>query len=198
MYERSDKGDSTTVLQGMGMFHIWAFIIFGPLVAIVLIAVAILVWNYHKGWVETKANCIKQRPPLTPSPKNSRVGTFGDTCCTMDPDVAKYSCPVTLENDKGTPKKQYKLILSSGDDPFAATWKVSYNGKDKDIEKSLTTQVVSDGARKVVVGVLVVILLVLTIYWIFNFANRGNKTWQNVSGVMEGADLASSVLSGSN
>jgi hypothetical protein len=71
-------------------------------------------------------------------------------------------------------------------------WPVTYDPKAP--AATLTTAIITPSTRMGIEAVLGVALLVVAAVFALNLAWRKNKSWQNISGVMQGADIASSVL----
>jgi hypothetical protein len=74
---------------------------------------------------------------------------------------------------------------------------VSYKTVAYDPQKpaeTLTASVLSSESRMTIEIALGVVLALVVLFFVLNLALRKNRTWQNVSGVMEGADIASALF----
>jgi hypothetical protein len=176
-YEGLPQQSQSSVIQDLGMFHIIMYIVLGPVFIGGLLLLAYAASKYQKGWTHTKAKC----PTGTYPP-----GPFKQSCC------EGRQCQVTL--DTFPDGRTFALKLQDSDNDLGKSWDVAYDPK-KDTSKTLTTLVFSDGARKGMEIACFVVAGLVSIMWCVNVALRHNKSWQDVSGAMETADLASSVAS---
>lgn len=171
---------NTTVLQGLGLFKIWTTLVITPIIVVVLVVAMIWVSRHQKGWkVSTAtAKAAVQDCPLVWTNK-----TTSNFTCTAKVSVADL--PELGIVDLKIPTD--KNAVDSGQ-----TWPVAYDpAKPAD---TLTTEVMTDGGRTIAEVMLGVFLVVAVGFFFINFFFRTNKTWQNVSGIMEGSDIASTLL----
>jgi hypothetical protein len=173
---------NTTVLQGLGLFKIWTTLIITPLVVVALIVGMVFAAGYQKGWKTSTATAMK-----------------GVQDCPPNVDVDKkngWTCSVKVSVD-GLPAASadgydLKVNVDQNSVRSGQTWPVAYDPSKPG--QTLTTAILTPGGRTTIEVVLGVILLVMVIFFVLNLTLRRNKTWQNVSGVMEGADIASALL----
>lgn len=164
-------------LEGLGKFHIWTSLIFGPILFLLVVAVIVVVIvenSTQRGWEKTTAHYVST------------------ISCTMDSDNSNYQCSVqvSLDSVKG---KLFTLHVSSNTNVINPTtsWNVHY--KQGKVQESLST-VISKGSEVLVVTTLSVVALFILAIWVLNLKLRNNQEWQQVSGVMEGANLLSGVI----
>ena len=113
----SNNDTGTSVLQSLGMLHIWTFIILGPVMVIALGALAVFIWNSQKGWKSTIASCVGGNHDRGSSTARPAV-----RCCASG--GSNFACNVTLADDNSTPKKQYRLVLPDDGNPNVDHWDV--------------------------------------------------------------------------
>ena len=175
-----DPVPKTSVLQGLGLFKIWTTLIITPLVVVTLIVGMIFLSRYQKGWTTSTATAIAD---VKDCPINTTNKTTG------------WKCAVKVTVD-GLPESAVGLDLevdvnkSSVD--HGQTWPVTFDPAKP--AQTLTTAVLTSNIRLTTEIVLGVILLLAVVFFILNLTLRKNKTWQNVSGIMEGTDIASALL----
>ena len=116
--------------------------------------------------------------------------------CSVAPGSTSFACryEVTVDGVEGGAVFQLKVPQEdTRTAPQSATWSVTYDPA-RPVQDTLTTVVVTDGARAAMVGCTVLVLLLCAVYYVFNYAYRDNGDWQNVSGVLEGASLAQGLV----
>jgi hypothetical protein len=174
-----DPTQKTTVLQGLGLFKIWTTLILTPLLVVALIVGMIFVSRYQKGWTKSTAKAIED---VKDCPSNSNK-TNGWTCAVK----------VTVD---GLPSSangiDLKVDVPQSSVASGQTFPVAYDTSKP--EQTLTAAVLTPGGRMTIEVILGVVLLLAVVFFVLNLMLRKSRTWQNVSGVMEGADIASSLL----
>jgi len=168
--------ERTTVLQGLGLFKIWTTLILTPLLVVVLIIGMVVAATYQRGWQQSTATATAD---VNDCPSNSAKGK-GWTC------AVKVSVN-GLPGDLDLKVEESKSFVKAGE-----TWPVAYDASK--VQATLTTLVMTPRNRLIIEAVLGVFLFLAVAFFVLNLTLRKNRTWQNVSGVMEGADLASALL----
>ena len=174
-----DPTQKTSVLQGLGLFKIWTTLILTPLLVVALIVGIIMASRYQKGWTSSRATVVAD---VKDCPSNSNK-TNG------------WTCPVKVTVD-GLPSSangvDLKVDVPQSSVTAGQTFPVMYDPSKPD--QTLTASVLTPGGRTTLEVVLGVMLLFAVIFFVLNLTLRKSKTWQNVSGVMEGADIASALF----
>jgi hypothetical protein len=172
----------SSVLRDLGKFKIWTTILLSPLMMLALVAGMLYVHWLQRGWTASSATATAAcSPPQPPPSENDKEGGGGG--CTV---------PVDVEGLSGTP---LPLRVPSGAAQAGQKWPVVYDPK-RPAAETLTTAVLLPGARLALEIGLAIALLFVAALFALNLRWREDRTWQNISGVMQGADLASSVLRG--
>jgi len=174
-----DPTQKTTVLQGLGLFKIWTTLILTPLLVLALIAAMIFFSGYQKNWKTSTATVIAD---VNECPPNSNT-TNGWTCAVK---VTVDGLPSSADGI------DLKVDVPQSSVASRHTFQVAYDPAKP--EQTLTTAVLTPGGRMTIEVVLGVVLLLAVVFFVLNLTLRKSKTWQNVSGVMEGADIASALL----
>ena len=178
----SSGSGSSGVLGGLGKFHIWMEIIFGPIVLLLFIGVLIFLWRYQRGWTWTHG-IVQNTPKCALCDGNNCQAGQG------------YSCAETgvLVNVKGKDEQwQFDTInasaLRKGDKIT-----VCYN-PGKPSQHDSTQGCMSPHARDIICAFILVLLVLAAGWWFVNLHYRKNATFQKISGVMEGADIAQDIF----
>lgn len=170
----------TTVLQGVGLFKIWTTLILTPVLIGVLILFIVIASKYQKNWTQTSATAVADVKDCPPKTNNPGAG---------------WTCALKV-NVEGLP------IVSGGIDLKVDVPRNSV-AKDQSFPvvfdpsnptKTLTTKILTPAGRKGFEIGLGLCLLFAVVIFVVNLTFRKNKTWQSVSGVMQGADIASSIF----
>ena len=188
--EDSQPAVSPTWLQALGLLHIWSFILLGPLLLLLLVVFIVLIWRMQRGWRHAQAS-------FAPGQEQPEQRLRCEATNATD-QSATYLCTynVTLIDDDGDalhPGVQ-KVVVRQGDDKQpepGKKWSVVY---DPDDPTQVTTEFLSEDTRRLAVGCLSFLAVFLAAYYAFNLKFRNNRTWQNVSGVFEGAGLLRGLL----
>jgi hypothetical protein len=174
-----DPTQKTSVLQGLGLFKIWTTLILTPLLVVALIVGMIVFSRYQKSWTLSTATVIADVKDC-PSSSNKANG---------------WTCAVKVTVD-GLPSSangmDLKVDVPQSSVASGKTFPVAYDPLKPD--QTLTTSVLTPGGRTTIEIVLGVLLLLAVVFFVLNLTLRKSKTWQNVSGVMEGADIASALF----
>ena len=170
----------TTLLEGLGLFKIWATIILGPVLIIGLIVVMVVVGRLQKDWTLSTATATKE---VLNCPHATDANDQQWSC---DVPVSVAGLPTlpsdfTLEVD--VPTNQVEK---------GAQFKVIYDPNNP--EKTLTTGIITSAGRSGVEVILGVVLALAVLFFVLNLIFRRNRTWQNVQGVFQGVDLAHGLL----
>jgi hypothetical protein len=174
-----DPTQKTTVLQGMGLFKIWTTLILTPLLALALIVGMMFFSTYQKGWHTSTARVITD---VKDCPSNSKK-TNGWTCAVK----------VTVDGlSTSVDGIDLKVDVPQSSVVRGQTFLVTYDPSKP--EQTLTTVVLTSRGRMTIEVVLGIALLLAVVVFVLNLTLRKSKTWQDVSGVMEGADIASALL----
>jgi flagellar biosynthesis protein FliP len=176
-----EGGDSqnTTILQGLGIFKIWTTLIFIPLSVLALIVAMIFFSQYQKNWKVSTATAVAA---VKDCPVNVSDNQKGWTCA-VKVKVADLPQDNILD---------LKVEVNQSSVDINQTWQVTYDPAKP--TQTLTTAVLTSGTRTGIEIGLAVGILLCVVFFVVNLVFRKNKTWQNVSGVMEGVDLASSLM----
>jgi len=168
-----------TVLRSLGTFKIWTTLILTPLVGIGIVIVMIMVPHIQKDWKTSTATSTES---INGCPRSS--GKSENFTCSVKVKVA----------DLGP--QDYSLSVNSDRDSLRSgqTWTVAYDPKNPG--DTLTTSVATASTRTWLEIGLGAGLVICILFFVINLALRKNEIWQNVSGVMEGADIASAVVRG--
>lgn len=180
--DTGDTGGGTGLLGGLGTFHIWSVLILGPIVVIFLICLAVLIWNHQRGW--TSVNGVVENDPTCSA-------CTGQNC-------TGYSCvdaEVAVKGDKGenyhwnatefTSLTQLRKGSAIG---------VCYN-PTKPSSHAVTNSCMTPDIRTLIMVILALSIVSCIGWWFINLRLRNNKSFQSISGVMEGADIAQSIFS---
>ena len=175
-----DGSQDTTILQGLGIFKIWTTLIFIPLSVLALIAAMIFFSQYQKNWKVSTATAVAA---VKDCPVNVNDNQKGWTCA-VKVKVADLLPPDSILD--------LKVEANQSTVDMNQTWPVTYDPANP--SQTLTTVVLTRGTRTGIEIGLAVGILLCVVFFVVNLVFRKNKTWQNVSGVMEGVDLASSLM----
>ena len=166
-----------TVLQSLGTFRIWTNLIFGPLFMLLLVAGMFFAWSYQRNWAKVTARV--QTDQQCHFDQNTTGGKF-------------YICPDTPLDVPGIGGTT-RLAVASDTATLASGAEVPVTYDPADPQKTVTTFVFA--SRGAALGVLAIFLLIAIAWFVFNLRMRNDAGWQNVSGVMQGADIASGIAS---
>ena len=169
------------MLGGLGTFHIWSVIIFGPIMVLFLILLVVVMWNYQRGW--TFVNGVVENVPTC----NACMGQNCNGYSCMDTEVA-------VKGDKGKTYHWNVTASSPTELQKGAAIGVCYN-PTKPSSHAATSGCMTAPIRDLILVLLVLAIVGGTGWWFINLRLRNNKTFQSVSGVMEGADIAQSIFS---
>lgn len=161
------------------MFKIWTTLILTPLIVLALITGMIFFSQYQKKWKVSTATAVSA---VKNCPVNVNDSSKGWTCA-VKVKVADLPQESILD---------LKVDVSQSTVDENQTWQVTYDPAKP--TQTLTTGVLASGTRTGIEIGLAVGILLCVIFFVINLVFRKNKTWQNVSGVMEGVDLASSLM----
>ena len=174
----NQNADEPSVLSSLGVFHIWVNILLGPVFLIILVTVAILVWRNRRNW-ETGRATVKTTPDCHPCVNKCADDSNNYECVNVET-ILQYgkghTSALTLDQE------DVKAPLHKGDtldlcfDPKVPR----HHSSGKCMSSSVRT--------RIVVCCFVAAAMVL-VFWLVNLTLRKNRSWQNISGVMEGASL---------
>ena len=174
------------VLGALGNFHIWTTLILGPLFIILIIVIAIFLWNYQRGW-STGKGVVLNHPACDPC--------SGNTC-----QNGQFLCPGTVMRVRVGDKDETWTMSAISPRPLQKGSKVSVCYDPKAPEKNHTsgTQCMSTHVRDIALGVCVLVAIGAAGWWVTNLVLRKNKGFQQASGVLEGANIASNLFRNNN
>jgi len=170
--------ENTTVLQGLGLFKIWTVLIITPFFVVALIVGMVVAAMYQKGWKTSTAVAVSAVIGCPPNTSNK---------------ANVWTCTVPVSVDE-LPNQQIDLKVDVDKDSvdIGHTWPVIFDPQKP--SQTLTTVIYSNNSRTIAEVIMAVILIISVLFFLFNLKLRNNKTWQNISGVMQGADIASNIF----
>lgn len=172
------------VLGDLGNFHIWKTLILGPLSIILIVLVAVFLWNHQKGWAAAKGTVLND-PSCSPC--------SGSTCQQGQVQCSDTEVRVLV----GDTDQTWTMSSVAPHDLSKGSFiSVCYDPEAPKKNHASGTQCMSPTVRDIAVGVCVLGALVTAGWWVVNLTLRKNKNFQQASGVLESADLASDVLGG--
>jgi hypothetical protein len=171
-----------SVLRDLGTFRIWMNLIFGPVLIVVCIAVAAIVWQQRRGWKTVTAQVINT-PDCSFCAQNQ---------CSENDNFHCVNVQTSHTNDAGeqitwTSTEEAKRRLQKGDE-------VELCYDPKQTNSYLGGACMSSGARAAAVGGALFVAFMCAAFWVLNLLLRKNPNWQNVSGVLEGTSLLGSAF----
>lgn len=179
----SDSSGGSGVLGGLGVFHIWTELLLGPLAIIFLIWVTVVVWNYQVGWTHTQGT-VQDTPACVPC--------AGNQCQQGDGFVCEHT-ELLVKGVKGKNATWDATVISPSELHVKDVVAVCYDPKDP--SKHATTTGCMPATIRGLLRILLVLAIIFAIgWWVINLVFRHNKTFQQASGVLEGADIAQSIF----
>ena len=173
----SDNSGSD-VLTTLGTVHIWISLFLLPVGIVCLIVAMVLESKQQQGWKTGTATC-----------------THSSKDCQLSGTSLPYHCKVDVTVDT-LGSHVYSMTYTKDTDTVnqGETWQVAYDPKDP--QGTLTQNVSTSGSRATAVTVTGVILGVCVLLFILNLVFRKNRTFKQISGVMEISNIASNLGAG--
>ena len=172
--------EHTSVLQGLGLFKIWATIILAPLIAIGLIVAIVQVSRWQKDWTLSEAEA-------TETVQHCRLASARK-------DEKKWSCDVPVSVRGLDEAEGLRVNITSDKDSVDAGSKFQVTYDPAKPAETLTADVLTPAGRSALELGLGVVLVVVGGMFVVNVIFRKSKTWQSVQGVFQGVDLAHNLF----
>ena len=172
------SGSGSNILSSLGVVHIWISLIFLPLAFIGVICLMIFDSQWQRGWNQGTATCLETT-----------------SNCPLTESSLPYRCPVKVTIDSLGDKiysmtyVTKKQVVNQGD-----SWRVAYDPSNP--EGTLTQYVSTSTSRTTTLTILGALLVIIIFLFALNVVFRKNKTFKEVSGVMEIGSLANGLGGG--
>lgn len=165
------------VLSALGTVHIWISLVLLPLAIVGIMLAIVIEATAQKNWKRGVATCQKRT----------------DVCPLTDGSLP-YQCSVPVSVDT-MPGVRYQMTYRTRVLPVdqGQSWEVAYDPARP--SETLTQDVKTPSSRVTTLVVLGVLLALMIAWFVVNLKLRNNKTFRNVSGVMEIGDLVQGALS---
>lgn len=174
----SEDDAGSNLLTSLGTIHIWLSLIFLPAACVCIIALMVIDAKWQQGWLQGTATCLD---PVSDCPSTGSA--------------VPYRCTVRVEIDR-LPGQTYTMQYSSRSPSVekGQSWQVAFDPQN--VEGSLTQNVATPSSRTTTLILLGLALATLLLVFIVNIVFRKNRTFKEVSGVMEIGSLANSFAGG--
>ena len=174
----SDDDAGSNLLTSLGTLHIWLSLIFLPVACVVIIALMVIDAKWQQGWQQGTATC-----------QETVSG------CPSTGSAVPYRCTVRVTIDR-LPDQTYTMQYSSRSPSVekGQSWQVAFDPKD--VAGTLTQDVATPSSRTTTLILLGVALATVVLVFVVNVVFRKNRTFKEVSGVMEIGSLANSFAGG--